>query len=593
MKPAAPDRISFYQSTPGFGFNAGAAEVKGTSLSGGIKNWNDWRKLRTKFQSLQDPSQHAFPEFFDYATRNALRQEALLSKGISEAAKNGAFNLWVPVKTPVFGQAAAAEKETVSWWNMTRLGRPGNELAWEETQRVILTPTLGKKAVFSKAVDPTQLPNAIELTAEQIASGSWQQEVIKHFFTETERTGWKKFFLPKYTPNANYWQEVGNNWRFAASAGKSVTANTQFWQGFKNNMIFFSVWAGVDMLTYPGMKSWMTTVGTKDQQEEMKKYGDTFDPKKLEEDNKIAEEQNESLRQAGIKVNTDEMTTFNEVSPAAQNETSEGAALVFPVLAVRRHILPKGLGGMTFVSEQDEALYQQYATRIQMNRAMREQRKNQEQAMQEEYRKMLLESIQNDKQTYLDFFASSGPAAQKEIAAIFDDYLKQVQAVLDSDKSLEKQDAEILKIQEKVGEQLAAKTEELTRMDELLQDQMNWESDPYSDPYMEYEPASWEEYAPQGNAAPAAAPARSQQVDNYDPFFDAPAAQPAKAQKQKPAQAKKAAPAQTKKVENYDPFFDAPAAQPAKAKKQKPAQTKKTAPAKSKKVENYDPFFDA
>ncbi len=481
MKPPQITRFSFQQFTPGFGWQAGTAEVAGTSLSKGVHSWDDWRKLRAGFQSLQDPAQHAFPQFFDYAARKALQQEVRLTQAMTQAAKNGAFNLWVPVKTPVYGAATAAESEAVTWWNFTRLGRPGNEVAWEGAHNVLITPTVSSQAARARALDPTKMPNAVELYAEQIQNGSWQQALIKHYFNEVERKGISKYLLPKYVPNANYWKEVGSNWRFGLSAGRAVGGNTRFWQGFKANMIFFTAWAGLDMGTYPFMKSWVAANAAKDQQKEMDKHGDAFDPKKLEADNQAAQAEQKALKEAGVAVNDNTMSTFADVSGNTK-ETSEGALLVFPILSARYYLMPEGFGKMSFVSEQDAAVLKQMASRIQLNRSLREQNKVRQEKyakMEEEFkaqqREMMKQQLLEDQQMYEMFFQQFGPAAKNEITALFNDYRNQMMTILDSPQSLEQQYAQITPLQEKFSLKLQQKLEEYMRMSELLQEQKEQE----------------------------------------------------------------------------------------------------------------------
>ena len=475
-EPPQITRFSFQQVTPGFGISQGTAEVTGTSLSQGVRNWDDWRKLRSSFQSIQDPTQHAFPQFFNFVERKAMYQELALRQAMEEAGKNGAFNAWVPIKTPVYGTGAVAEGETITWWNTTRLGKPGNKLATDEINKIILTPSISRQAALS-ATDPTKLANAVELYPEQLIQNNWQQTLIQHYFKEVERKGISKYLLPKYVPNANYWQAASSNWRFALPAGKALAANTRFWKGFKANVIFFGAWAGLDMITYSPMKLWIASAAQKDQEKEMKKHGDAFDPQKLEEDNKAAEEEKKAIVEAGGTVKEQTLTTYNEMA-GTQKESSEGALLVFPILSAR-HSLPEGFGNLNFVSEQDQALFQQMAARIQLNRAMRQQNKTRQEKsleMEKEMRKnmrlIFAEQIEADQKVFEEFFFyQNGLKAKQEITVLFKDYKAQIMKELDSQDSLEKQYAKISRLQEEMNQKLQKKIDEANRMNELLMEQ--------------------------------------------------------------------------------------------------------------------------
>lgn len=499
QKPAPMDRISFYQTTPGFGANAGTVKVTGTSLQNGLKNWDDWRKLRASFQSLQDPSQHAFPEFFDYLTRKTIRQEVRLTQAMNEAAKNGAFNLWAPIKTPTYAQGLAAEGETTTWWNITRLGRPGNELAWEGAHNVILTPSVSAKVARTTAIDPTKMRNAIELTAEEIAAGNWQSKVIGHYFNQVERTGNARYLLPKYVPNANFWQEASSNLSFAATAGKAVASNTRFWQGFKMNTLFFGAWAGLDMLTYQPMRSWMVSAATSDQKEEMAKHGDAFDPKKLEEDNAAYEAEKEELKALGVTVDDNTMTAYNDVS-GTQRETSEGALISFPILFTR-HSLPEGFGHMSFVSEQDQALYQQMATRVRLNRAMREQKKVIKEKNAEQQRKIKEETLRAWKEELTvarqswDLYTQASEPLNKRVMALFDNCLKTINALEKSQEPIETVFEKLNQMTQTFEKELTEVSQEMVRMNELTtpvnSSATGEEYDPYADEFFEEQPVEY------------------------------------------------------------------------------------------------------
>lgn len=509
-EPAPITRFSFQQPIPGFGgVRQGTVEVAGTSLDKGVRSWDDWRKLRSSFRPLDvpppntstealstftrgfrssaDPKAIVFPRFYDYATRKQMFQELRLTNAITNAAKGGAFNAWVPIKTPVFeGAAGTASGETVTWWNTTRLGAPGNELA-KGFNHIVLTPAVGGKAVRTTSIDPTKLKNAIEIPLEQVFTNTWQPTVIRHYFNEVERTGIGKYLLPKYVPNANYWQTVKSNWRFALPAIKNTASNTRFWQGLVGNMVFFGAWAGLDMVTYPPMQGWIMSTAKEDQEKAMAKFGDAFDPEKLKED---VQRQEEQAQQAGVDASQNaSLSTYQDVSAAAK-QSSEGALLTFPIIGVR-HALPEGFGKLSFVTDQDEAKLAQMASQLQLNRALvkqvqahQEKVAQAEEEMKKAYLQMMLDSVETDQTIYEDYALSfGGEASKKEITAIFKEYKERLTQVMAADEPMETVYNKIVDIQQDIQNKLTQKIDEMARMAELLQQQAVEEEEylPYGD----------------------------------------------------------------------------------------------------------------
>ncbi len=505
--PAKAKNIWFTQPTPSGGMQVGVANVEKTSLSTGIRNYDDLRKLRASFRSVEDPTQHVFPRFYDYFTRKTIQQEVRLKNAMQTAARNGAFNVWMPIKTPTYAAGAAPNGETTTWWNLTRLGRPGNQLAFDGAQNVVLTPTVSKAAATSKVVDPTQMRNAITMPLSDITSGNWEQTLINHFFTKAERTGAAKYLMPTYTPNANFWKEAASNWRFGMTAGRAVANNTRFWQGFKANMIFFGVWDGFDALLYPAMNSWITRNAIEDQNKEMAKYGDTFDPKKLEEDNRAFEEDKKKLEEAGVAMDERSLSSYMDVA-GAKEESSTGSSVSWLLLAGRRS-LPEGMGKLSFVTDQDMASFKQMAKQIQLNRANRAQAKalaeknaQMEAQIKQELIAKKLEQLTNERAFWDEYLTGLG-ALHERAMEVCDSAMNQIRALSDSKVSLETALDEIQKLMDQFNTELGKVYEELLRMEELLyekqkstfaNDGTNISEEEY-DPYEGYDPysESWDE----------------------------------------------------------------------------------------------------
>ena len=485
MKPPEITRFSFYQPTPGFGgIRQGSSYVGNTSLSRGIRNWDDWRKLRSSFRSPEvpipntstealstftkgfrspsDPKIMAFPQFYDYATRKQLFQELRLTQAVTDAAKNGAFNAWVPIKTPVYsGASSKATGETVTWWNVNRLGLVGNEMA-EGTTSILLTPAISKKAAQSMLIDPTKLDNAIEIPLQQVFTNSWQPTVIGHYFNKVQRSGLGKYLLPDYVPNANFWKATTSNWRFAVPTLKHTASNTRFWQGFVGNTLFFGAWAGLDMATYPFMESFMVSSAEQDREKFLAEFGDTFSQEELDKDAAAVKAANEAAGLNEEQLQTPSISAYEAVT-SAQKKSSEGALLTFPVIAFRR-ILPEGLGYLSFVSDQERAMVNQMYIRLQVARATREQKR---QAALDQ----MLEQIQYDQVIMEEYcYYLGGEAAQKDMQEIYRQYEGRVRAAMATQEPLEEQLKKISSIQDDVSRQVQQKYDELIYSYEMSQE---------------------------------------------------------------------------------------------------------------------------
>ncbi len=485
MKPPEITRFSFYQPTPGFGgIRQGSSYVGNTSLSRGIRNWDDWRKLRSSFRSPEvpipntstealstftkgfrspsDPKIMAFPQFYDYATRKQLFQELRLTQAVTDAAKNGAFNAWVPIKTPVYsGASSKATGETVTWWNVNRLGLVGNEMA-EGTTSILLTPAISKKAAQSMLIDPTKLDNAIEIPLQQVFTNSWQPTVIGHYFNKVQRSGLGKYLLPDYVPNANFWKATTSNWRFAVPTLKHTASNTRFWQGFVGNTLFFGAWAGLDMATYPFMESFMVSSAEEDREKFLAEFGDTFSQEELDKDAAAVKAANEAAGLNEEQLQTPSISAYEAVT-SAQKKSSEGALLTFPIIAFRR-ILPEGLGHLSFVSDQERAMVNQMYIRLQVARATREQKR---QAALDQ----MLEQIQYDQVIMEEYcYYLGGEAAQKDMQEIYRQYEGRVRAAMATQEPLEEQLKKISSIQDDVSRQVQQKYDELIYSYEMSQE---------------------------------------------------------------------------------------------------------------------------
>ena len=508
LKKPKIESFYFQQANPGFKATQGFLDATNSTLSNGINSWDDWRKLRAAFQSVKNPAEHAYPKFYDYLTRKEVFQEMHLTNAMTESARNGAFDVWLPIKTQSFqpmqsgrtlpagtdaapakaGESFMTEQEIVTWWNASRFGKPGNPLAWDKGAEVYITPR-----TTQNVLDPAELRNAVKIPFSKVASNEWQPELINHFFKTVDRQGISRYLLPKYVPNANFYSEVAHNWRFGLPAGKAVLSNSRFWKGWpvpgknglRGNLLFFTGLAAVDAGIYPFQKDWITSASTQEHAQEQQKYGDAFDPQKLKEDEQAMAAYSKN------KITGDaHMSTLENVR-ASQKEESTGASVLFPILWTRNALIPEGFWGhLPMVSDQDKELYKQAAARVQFNRSQRaqtqtiiEQNKQfqqQQAAFEQEitlaFRTQIKQSwydqIQNDAAYYDKILAApENKEYRAQVKNIFQRYSNEVMAVFSTDEDPMLQDQKAVAVQQKYAQELDQKMLEIARMQELLYEQ--------------------------------------------------------------------------------------------------------------------------
>ena len=438
--------LTFSQPLPGFTTQLGTVNPAAREmLKGGIRNYDQWRRLS---RSLIGADGKSFQlANLTGAEISALRTEAQLMMATRQAAQDGAFDLWLPLAPKGSPINAAGE-----WYNM-RFGVPQNMtlapsaegLVGAISERIPLSAhSIGKGSYLNLPTNPMDFSTTLGLPSMQ-SMQEWIPSLTKHLM-ET-----KQFSV----------------------LGEYALKNTRFWSGFNQNLKFFGAWAGLDMATYPFMQSWIIDTAAADQTAEMEKHGDAFDPAKLAEDQAAQEEQEREIIAAGGTVNNAQLSTYNDVV-STQNTSSEGALVVFPILAGRH-----SLGNLSFVSDQDKAAFDIFARRIQLNRAMREQAKvrkikyeEMKKQAAEQLRTMFKEQIAADKTMYEEYFlAVGGPAAKARITALFNAYEAKVMAVLDASDSPDDQYEKITQAQQEIEQALQKEIDEANRMQELLMEQ--------------------------------------------------------------------------------------------------------------------------
>ncbi len=511
IKQPKVENYFLYQPRPGFKAVQGVMDVTNSPLSQGIRNWDDWRKLRAGFRSLTNPGEHVAPIKYDYNTLSTVLREGMLINTMNQAAKNGAFDVWLPIKTQSFrtmqpgkvlpsgtatapakaGESFMTEQEVVTWWNASRFGKPGNPLAWDKGADVYITPRTTKNLI-----DPEQLKNAVKIPFSKIASNEWQPELIKHFFKEVDRKGISRYLLPKYVPNSNFYSEVFHNWRFGLPAGQAFLSNTRFWKGWPltgrtgllGNLIFFTGLAAIDKGVYPFQEKWLVSASEKEHLQEQKKYGDAFDPAKLQQDD---QDLATLMPQQGTD---DHMSTLQDVRASQKGDTN-GASISYPIIYARNELIPADFWGhLPLVTDQDKELYGQAAQQRQLLRAQikgmksaqqQQQQYQQDQAqMQADFQQMVIDawreqnkrnlmaSISEAKKYQLAAFSTPELSAyQPEVERFFQSFLQDMLAVYSTNENPQKQDEKAQAISQKYNDKWFRFSVEVSRMQELLHEQ--------------------------------------------------------------------------------------------------------------------------
>lgn len=442
--------LTFNQPLPGFTTQLGTVNPAAREmLKGGIRNYDQWRKVSRNLIGVDgQPFQLAK---LTGADLRAVAREAQLMMATRQAAQNGAFDLWLPLSPK-----GAPINTAGQWHNVSKFGVPQDMALATSAEGVtgaisesvaMGAHRVGKGVYANLPANPMEFSTTLGLPNLQ---ADWVPELTKHLM-ET-----KQFSV----------------------LGEYALKNTRFWSGFNQNLKFFGAWAGLDMVTYPFMQNWIMDAATEDQTAEMKKYGEAFDPKKLAEDQDAQKEQELEIIAAGGSVNHNAMSAYGDVS-AARDNSSEGALIVFPILAARHSLSNRGIGKFAFVSDQDKAAFDVMASRLRMNRAQREQGKvlkmkwaEMEKQAQAQLRDMFKEQIEADRTMYAEYFLSvSGPAAKNRITALFNDYEAKIMAVLDSSDSPDAQYEKITKVQRDIEQALRKEIEDVNRMNELLMEQ--------------------------------------------------------------------------------------------------------------------------
>lgn len=472
--------VDFEQVLPGGVVNKGSINFTGrlASLQNGVKDYDMLRLMNHGVQGMQKTEGMMYPWLKLSVPELRAAQAYSRMQGISfDAAKSGGLDGWVNIRIPVYGSdkmpvlasqpGATGIAMESSWWNITKLGKPGNELFSTD---VVVAPAMGRTAAL-KTFDPLSIPGAVKFPAQMLANGQWAEQVGQQYFRIANYNN--KFldsFMPRLVPTKAFTKEFFSNPRFAWSMGKAWLKTSYFVQGLKSNLLFFGGLAGADYVIYPYMKFHITNEGQKEVQAEMAspKYGGAYDPDKLKQDEQNQEAALAQLKAEGQDYNPKQMDAYETVS-GAEKESSEGMFMGSPIIFGREALGKLGVMDSMYVTTPLVKRLQYQAASVNFNRALGEGNKIKNQKALDNIIKAQTEAIAVQKRVTLDSYKPYVSADElKQMGAWYDEYLASVVAALRSNESSDNKQKQQEKAAKLLNSRLLNKKEKVERRLELL-----------------------------------------------------------------------------------------------------------------------------
>ena len=472
--------VDFEQVLPGGVVNKGSINFTGrlASLQNGVKDYDMLRLMNHGVQGMQKTEGMMYPWLKLSVPELRAAQAYSRMQGISfDAAKSGGLDGWVNIRMPVYGSdkmpvlasqpGATGVAMESSWWNITKLGKPGNELFSTD---VVVAPAMGRTAAL-KTFDPLSIPGAVKFPAQMLANGQWAEQVGRQYFRIANYNN--KFldsFMPRLVPTKAFTKEFFSNPRFTWSMGKAWLKTSYFVQGLKSNLLFFGGLAGADYVIYPYMKFHITNEGQKEVQDEMAspKYGGAYDPDKLKQDEQNQEAALAQLKVDGQDYNTKQMDAYETVSEA-EKESSEGMFMGSPIIFGREILGKLGVMDNMYVTMPLVKRLQYQASNLNFNRALGEGNKIKNQKALDNIIKAQTEAIAVQKRVTLDSYKPYVSADElKQMGAWYDEYLASVVAALRSNESSDNKQKQQEKAIELLNSRLLNVKEKVERRLELL-----------------------------------------------------------------------------------------------------------------------------
>lgn len=472
--------VDIEQVLPGGVVNKGSINFTDrlASLQNGVKDYDMLRLMSHGVQGMQKTEGMMYPWLKLSVPELRAAQAYSRMQGISfDAAKSGGLDGWVNIRIPVYGSdkmpvlasqpGATGVGMESSWWNITKLGKPGNELFSTD---VVVAPAMSRTAART-AFDPLSIPGAVKFPAQMLANGQWAEQVGSQYFRIANYNN--KFLdslMPRLVPTKAFTKEFLTNPRFAWSMGKAWLKTSYFVQGLKSNLLFFGGLAGADYVIYPYVKFHITNEGQKEVQNEMAspKYGGAYDPDKLKQDEKNQEAVLAQLKAEGQDYNTKQMDAYETVS-GAEKESSEGMFMGSPIIFGREALGKLGVMDNMYVTMPLVKRLQYQASSVNFNRASGEGNKIKNQKAIDNIIKAQTEEIAVQKRVTLDSYKPYVSADElKQMGAWYDEYLASVVAALRSNESSDNKQKQQEKAAKLLTSRLLNKKEKVERQLELL-----------------------------------------------------------------------------------------------------------------------------
>lgn len=472
--------VDFYQILPGGAQNVGSVNFAGrlATLQNGVKDYDMLRLMNHGVQGMQKTEGMMYPWLKLSVPELRAAQAYSRMQGISfDAAKSGGFDGWVNIRMPVYGSdkmpvlasqpGATGVAMESSWWNITKLGKPGNDLFSTD---VVVAPAMSRTTAL-KTFDPLSIPGAVKFPAQMLANGQWAEQVGQQYFRIANYNN--KFldsFMPRLVPTKAFTKEFLTNPRFAWSMGKAWLKTSYFTQSLTGNLVFFGGLAGADYAVYPFVMGHITNNGQKEVQAEMAspKYGGAYDPDKLKQDEKNQEAALAQLKADGQDYNPKQMDAYETVS-GAEKESSEGMFMGSPIIFGREALGKLGVMDNMYVTMPLVKRLQYQAASVNFNRALGEGNKIKNQKALDNIIKAQTEAIAVQKRVTLDSYKPYVSADElKQMGAWYDEYLASVVAALRSNESSDNKQKQQEKATKLLNSRLLNKKEKVERRLELL-----------------------------------------------------------------------------------------------------------------------------
>lgn len=472
--------VDFYQILPGGAQNVGSVNFAGrlATLQNGVKDYDMLRLMNHGVQGMQKTEGMMYPWLKLSVPELRAAQAYSRMQGISfDAAKSGGLDGWVNIRIPVYGSdkmpvlasqpGATGVAMESSWWNITKLGKPGNDLFSTD---VVVAPAMSRTAART-AFDPLSIPGAVKFPAQMLANGQWAEQVGQQYFRIANYNN--KFldsFMPRLVPTKAFTKEFLTNPRFAWSMGKAWLKTSYFTQSLTGNLVFFGGLAGADYAVYPFVMGHITNNGQKEVQAEMAspKYGGAYDPDKLKQDEKNQEAALAQLKVDGQDYNPKQMDAYETVS-GAEKESSEGMFMGSPIIFGREALGKLGVMDNMYVTMPLVKRLQYQAASVNFNRALGEGNKIKNQKALDNIIKAQTEAIAVQKRVTLDSYKPYVSADElKQMGAWYDEYLASVVATLRSNESSDNKQKQQEKATKLLNSRLLNKKEKVERRLELL-----------------------------------------------------------------------------------------------------------------------------